>query len=115
MEERPTQVNHDLYYLYNQNRFEASRYGFEGNFINPYTHKQCLIVDDLLETTKSIEKYIIQSGNTNYITQLLDDAVNGINDASLLKQIFKQVDSLPKVVEEQCKIWSETRNNKVFN
>lgn len=115
LEERPTQVNHDLYYLYNQNRFEASRYGFEGNFINPYTHKQCLIVDDLLETTKSIEKYIIQSGNTNYITQLLDDAVNGINDASLLKQIFKQVDSLPKVVEEQCKIWSETRNNKVFN
>lgn len=107
LEERPTQVCPNLYYLYSQNRFEASRYGFKGNFINPYTMKQCLILEDLLDTTKTIEKYTSQLGNTNYVTQLLQDALNGINDAFTLIQLFKQKGSLHQVVEEQCKIWSK--------
>lgn len=55
LEERPTQVNNDLYYLYNQNRFEASRYGFDGTFINPYTMKHSLIVDDIFDTAEKIK------------------------------------------------------------
>ncbi|BCA96006.1 putative glutamate--cysteine ligase 2 [Legionella antarctica] len=107
LEERPTQVNHDLYYLYNQNRFEACRYGFEGNFIDPFTLKSCSISEDILCTIKIIEKYSHQLGNTDYISQLLDNVTHGINDATILRGIFKQVDSLPKVVAKQCEAWSE--------
>ncbi len=107
LEERPTQVNHDLYYLYNQNRFEACRYGFEGHFINPYTMKSCSIREDIINTAKTIEKYSHQLGNTEYISQLLDGVINGINDASILRQIYKQAGSLPKVVAKQCEAWSE--------
>ncbi|MCL9683634.1 YbdK family carboxylate-amine ligase [Legionella maioricensis] len=107
LEERPTQANHDLYYLYSQNRFEACRYGFEGNFINPFTMKSCSISEDILVTAKIIEKYAQQLGNTDYISQLLDDAVRGINDAFILRQTLKQVGSLPELVAKQCDIWSE--------
>ncbi len=72
--------------------------------------KQSLILDDLLDTIKKIELYINQLGNTHYVNELIAVAKNGINDAHILKQIFKQVGTLPKVVAEQCKAWSETIN-----
>lgn len=106
LEERPSQVGHDLYYLYSQNRFEASRYGFEGRFINPYTLKQGLILDDLIDTIKKIEPYTARLNNTSYMNELLEHVINGDNDAKILIELFKQKKSLPKVVEEQCKIWA---------
>lgn len=107
LDQRPSQVGQDLYYLYTQNRFEASRYGFEGRFTNPYTLKQGLILDDLIDTIKKIEQYTTQLNNTAYVAQILDDAINGINDAKILTELFKQKKSLPKLVAEQCKIWAK--------
>lgn len=106
LDERPNQVGHDLYYCYNYNRFQASRYGFEGDFINPYLLQHSSILDDFTETVKIIEKYTRQLGNTDFISQLQNDANNNLNDALLLKQHYKNDGSLPKVVSEQCKIWS---------
>ncbi len=106
LEERPNPLNHNLYYLYSNNRFEANRYGLEGNFINPFTMQQCTITDDIVETTQLMQKYTEQLGNTDDVTQLLNQAINGINDSLLLRQIFKKVRYLPKVVAEQCKAWA---------
>ncbi|HGK6671849.1 TPA: YbdK family carboxylate-amine ligase [Legionella feeleii] len=107
LEERPIQVSHDLYYLYNHNRFQASRYGFEGDFINPYTMQHSSIIDDLIETVKKIENYTLQLGNSDYVALLVNDAEKNINDAALLRQVFKQEGSLPKVVAAQCLMWAE--------
>ncbi|HHF7374100.1 YbdK family carboxylate-amine ligase [Legionella bozemanae] len=115
LEERPTQVSNDLYYLYNQNRFEASRYGFDGTFINPYTMKHGLIVDDIFDTAEKIKKYTSQLGNSDYVAQLLDEVTNKINDSFVLLQILKKVGSLPKVVEEQCRIWSEEMKQQEYH
>lgn len=106
LEEKPDEVCPDLYYLYSTNRFQASRYGFEGEFVNPYTSQQCLIAEDIIETIKKIERYANRVNSMGYISQLMDDVINRRNDSVLLRQISKQVGSLPKVVEEQCKIWS---------
>lgn len=105
LQEKSSFLIPDLYYLYSYNRFQASRYGFDGKFINPYTSEQKLIREDLIETIKKIEKYIDKLGSANYIADLFTDVVNKSNDANLLKQIFKQVHSLPKVVAEQCNAW----------
>ncbi|QMT59775.1 YbdK family carboxylate-amine ligase [Legionella sp. PC997] len=107
LEERPTQVCPDVYNLYNQNRFEACRYGFEGTFINPYTMERSLIVDDIINTAETIKKYVDQLGNTEYVDRLLDGVRDKVNDASLLLEIFHQVGSLPKMVSEQCKMWAQ--------
>ncbi|STX42465.1 carboxylate-amine ligase [Legionella donaldsonii] len=108
LEERPIDVSHDLYYLYNHNRFQASRYGFEGDFINPYTMQHSLIIDDLIETVKKIENYIVQLGNSDYVALLVNDAMKNMNDAAFLKQVFKQEGSLSKVVAAQCRMWAES-------
>lgn len=105
LEEKPIKITHDLYYLYNYNRFQASRYGFDGDFINPFTSQHCLILDDIIETISHIERYANQLNNMSYISQMMDDLINKRNDAVVLKNIFKQVSSLPKVVSEQCKLW----------
>lgn|SRR3990167_3457653 len=106
LEERTFQLSHNLYYLYNYNRFQASRYGFDGIFFDPQQLTQRLILDDMLETFKKIERYANQLNNMGYITKLLDDVVNKKNDAATLKTIMKQVASYPKLVDEQCKIWA---------
>lgn len=106
LEERPSQIGHDLYYLYNHNRFQASRYAFEGDFINPYTLQQTPLRDDLLETCAKIEKYSGQLGTLDYLSQLQAEVENNINDAVLLKQIYKETGSFQKIVSEQCKLWA---------
>ncbi len=106
LQERPDQLTQDLYYFYNTNRFQASRYGFEGEFINPYTLQRIKIGDDIVATIKKIEHYANQLNNMPYISKLLDYVIKQRNDALLLRQCMKQYESFPKVVEEQCRLWA---------
>lgn len=106
LEEKPIVITRDLYYLYNYNRFQASRYGFFGKLIDAYTSQSVLIADDIIDTIKKIERAANQLNTMPYISQLMEDVINKKNDATLLRQIHKQVNSLPKVVEEQCKMWA---------
>lgn len=105
LEEKPHQVCHDLYYLYSYNRFQASRYGFDGEFINPYTFEKCTILQDILETAKKIERYSNQLNSMGYISQFIDNVINKRDDSSTLRQMYKQVGSFQKVVDQQCKLW----------
>lgn len=106
LEEKPFHLSPDLYYLYTFNRFQACRYGFEGNYIDPNTHQRYLILDDILNTMKKIERYANQLNSMPYLSQLMTDLVNKKNDATVLRQIYKQVSSFTKVVDQQCTIWS---------
>jgi len=108
LEEKPEQLQKDLYYLYNYNRFQASRYGFEGDFVNPYTLKNCTIRDDILETLKRIERHANKLNTMGFLTPLLNDVISNQNDTVLLRELLKQTNSYPKVVEEQCRIWASS-------
>ncbi|KTC81509.1 YbdK family carboxylate-amine ligase [Legionella brunensis] len=108
LEEKPFSINKDLYYLYTHNRFQASRYGLEGIFINPFTYKQTSITEDILITMQNIAPYVFRLGSSNYIEQLKTDVTNKMNGTILLRQLFKEIGFLPKVVGEQCKIWSQS-------
>jgi carboxylate-amine ligase len=105
LKERPILVSPDLYHLYNYNRFQATRYGFDGNFINPCTFKKSAIADDILETITTIEKYSHQLNNQAYLSLLKEDVLTKQNDATLLRKIFKDVGSLHELVREQCVMW----------
>ncbi|WP_028387624.1 YbdK family carboxylate-amine ligase [Legionella fairfieldensis] len=106
LEERPFQIGQDWYHVYNYNRFQASRYGFEGHFINPLTTENYLISTDIFETIKKIERYANRLNSMAYILQLARHVTDKENDTILLRQFLKQFNSLPKVVAEQCKIWA---------
>jgi carboxylate-amine ligase len=105
LHERPIKVTHDLYYIYNYNRFQASRYGFSGGFIDPHTLQHTTIAEDILKTIKIIENNANKLGNIGYIIQLSKNVINNYNDAALLRDRFKMTGSLHKLVLEQCDIW----------
>lgn len=106
LEEKPFKISHDLYYLYNHNRFQASRYGYDGNLIDPYTSHSNLIANDIIETIKKIEHYANKLNTMIYLSPLIDNVINKRNDSLILKQIYKQTNSFQKVVQEQCNLWS---------
>ncbi|MHB1948010.1 MAG: YbdK family carboxylate-amine ligase [Gammaproteobacteria bacterium] len=106
LQKKPVKITHDLYDLYSYNRFQALRYGFEGNFINPETFKPCLIYDDILETLKIIKQHSETLGNYELIIELSAQILKKQNDTVLVKKILKELKSLPLVVNEQCKLWA---------
>ncbi len=104
--EKPVAVTHNLYYLYETNRFQACRYGFEGDFINPENSQHSLIADDIMDTAKKVEKYANRLQTMGFISQLIENVMHRRNDAALLRNVLKQTDSFAKVVAEQCKLWA---------
>lgn len=106
LEERPFKLSQDVYYLYEYNRYEAIRYGFEGELIIPETAQTISIADDIMNTLKKIMPYAQRNGGDVYINKILmEDVRTKRNDASLLKDIRLKTDSLSDVVEEQCLRW----------
>lgn len=105
LNEKPFKITHDLYYIYNYNRFQAARYGLSGEFINPITLKHSSIYNDIEETIKIIEKSANKLGNMGYIIQLSNQVINAQNDTVLLRELFKKDNSLQKLVQKQCLIW----------
>lgn len=106
LEEKPIEISPELYYVYNSNRFQASRFGFEGHIIDPDKNENYLIKEDILKTIKKIEWYANQLNSMTYIVQLANEVSNSQNDTVTLRRSLKQHNSYAKVVAEQCKIWS---------
>jgi glutamate---cysteine ligase / carboxylate-amine ligase len=111
LQEKPITISSEMYYLYNYNRFQASRYGFDGNIIDPTTFQHITIYDDIQDTIKKIERYANQLNNMMYITLLSRDVVNKINDTERIREIYAQLPSLQKLVCQQCNIWSLNQLN----
>lgn len=105
LQEKPIHFSRNLYYLYNYNRFEASRYGFDGEFINAETKEKMIIQNDILSTMDKIQKYAAILGTLNYLALLKEDIVNKYNDTIFLRQCYKKHASLVGVVAEQCNQW----------
>lgn len=103
--EKPIKINYDLYHFYSYNRFQASRYGFDGEFLNPGDYSRITIGEDIKLTISKIEKYANQLNSMELLLPLFNSVINKENDTTLLRQWLKQTGSLAKVVEEQCNIW----------
>lgn len=108
LKEKPLKINQDLYLLYNYNRFQASRYGFKGRFINPFTKRHRLITDDILTTLGKIKKYAHQLQNDPFLELLKNDVSTKDSDAKQLIDIYHTTGSLHQVVAQQCQKWSNS-------
>jgi len=106
--ERPITLTEDLYYVYTYNRFQASRYGFDGSLVDAHTLQQISIYDDMLETINRIQKSGNILGNMGYISLLMEDILNKNNDAKILKEIYKEKESFSNLVSNQCHIWARS-------
>lgn len=100
-------ITEDLYYLYNHNKFQAGRYGLKGDFIDPNTLKHTTIQEDFLNTLRHIEEDVHLLNNNYYINELKSMILNNDTDADYLRKLYKATNSFEKIVEAQCKLWSE--------
>lgn len=105
--EKPPLHTHDLYYLYHYNRFQASRYGYDGEIVDPLTLKRTTLKEDMLNTMLVLKNYIKKLDSKSFIVSLTKEINAKQNDALFLRKTFHQYNDLPKVVREQCKIWAK--------
>jgi carboxylate-amine ligase len=103
---RPVKIIPDLYYFYNVNHFQACRYGYAGKIIDPHTKEKKSISEDIIATIKKIKKTANELNTTDYLSKILEDVINKKNDTILLRNIHKKFNSLPKLVEQQCQLWT---------
>ena len=106
--ERPMKVQPDLYMVYPYNRFQASRFGYDADFINAYSFKHSWLGDDILETIEKIQPHAIALGNQDYLSRIAQWTSNNQTDANTLLNIYHDTNDLEKVVQEQCRLWKES-------
>lgn len=106
-DQHPVEVSQDLYHLYANNRFQAIRYGFDGESIDADTFHRASIQFDILDTIDKIRPYAKQLNTEAFIDSLAEETKQKINDAALLRKMKKQLVSLSQLVEYQCKLWTQ--------
>ena len=105
--EKPLPFTKDLFMIYNSNRFQACRYGYEGNFIDPHHLSQHTIREDILSTVKLLKPHAAALNTENYLRTIHSLATNRQNDAAYLRNIFSKSESFEKMVQNQCQLWLE--------
>lgn len=99
-------LNEKIYMPYSYNRFQASRYGFSGSFINPYTKQTQILQEDMLGTIKKILPYAKKLKSEAIILELKNRIINQVNDASRIRDFYAKASSLQTLVKHQATIWS---------
>lgn len=104
--ERPHEITPDLYLVHNYNRFQACRYGFEGNLIDPFSSQHHSLYNDMLTTLKIIKSHAQALNTINYIRKIESWVKNKKNDVVLQRNIFSKTNNLNHVVKKQCDLWA---------
>lgn len=115
LKKHPYPIISELYEVYDYNRFQASRFGFDGDFIHPYTQKHTSIQRDILETIRLLKPFATHLGNEHYLNELKHMTLNKQNDADLLREAFKKEESLTKTVKRKCAIWKKALHENSFS
>ena len=105
LRDRETQPNRDAYEMYNYNRFQACRFGLEGNFIDPYTKEHRTLREDVGQTLDLIAADSRELATEAPLTQLRIQTDRASSEARHLRALYEDYGSLSGVVREQCNIW----------
>ncbi len=103
--DRPFTPTEDDYLVYTFNRFEACRFGLAGVCVNPQTNARRTIAEDILDTLQHLAPHAQALGSSVALDQIAAQAQARVNDASWLRTVFKQEQSLNETVRQQCLRW----------
>jgi len=105
LNERSQNPTPALYLVYNYNRFQACRFGFGAEFINPYDESHCILRDDLIATLKRIMPHARALDSATALSHLIDDAAASRDDSGWLREQLKKSGSLNDVARLQSNLW----------
>ncbi len=95
-----------VYQVNAYNRFEACRFGCEGELVDPYTRSRRKIGQDILDTAAAVMPQATRLGCVDAVRELGEDVRRGYSDAGWLRARLAASGSLPDVVREAAERWS---------
>jgi carboxylate-amine ligase len=96
-----------VYRVYGYNRFQACRFGFDGELVDPIAHTHARLADDLLATLERLESPAARLGTTRPLMSIAALAARAWNDSLWLRERFQETRSFPDVVRMQAERWRE--------
>ncbi|HOW46852.1 MAG TPA: YbdK family carboxylate-amine ligase [Rubrivivax sp.] len=103
-EERPLEPDEDDYLVYTYNRFQACRFGLDGEIVDPKTKQRVKLRDDILRTLARVAEHALDLKSLE-----AGDAIRALllagNDASWLRAAHAGGLPMPAVVEAAAQRW----------
>ena len=96
-----------LYRVYGYNRFQACRFGFEAELVDPYARKSTRLREHLLDTLDRVADDAQRLGNKRPLEALWRSAQEQQNDTRWLRERYAETKSMPDVVRLQAQRWKE--------
>jgi carboxylate-amine ligase len=93
--------------VYGYNRFQACRFGYEGELVDPFRQRHISLRDDLLETLERLAPAAAELGTAVPLMSLAGLAARQVNDSRWLRERFQEAKSLDDVVRLQAARWKE--------
>jgi len=107
IEERPFEPVEDDYLVYTYNRFQACRFGLQGEIVNPQTKERGKLRDDIVRTLARVETHAVDLQSWE-ACQLLRESLGEGNDAQWLRRQRAQDAPLSEVVEAAARRWAHS-------
>ncbi|HXS53570.1 MAG TPA: YbdK family carboxylate-amine ligase [Usitatibacter sp.] len=96
------------YRVYGYNRFQACRFGYEAQLIDPYTRTSVRLREHLLDTLERIGPDGERLGAKEPLEGLWRMAQASQNDSGWLRDRYAELKSMPDVVRVQALRWKES-------
>jgi carboxylate-amine ligase len=103
--ERPHAPSRDVYALYSTNRFQACRYGLDGELVDAYSQRHIRLREDVLDTLRLVAGHGSDLGNGAALERLAADVKTGVSDAGWLRETYRRHNSLNDVARLQSDLW----------
>jgi carboxylate-amine ligase len=101
--EKPFEPNEDDYLAYTYNRFQACRFGLDGEVVDPHTAEHRPLRDLIAQTIKDVELHAIELRAEPGLMLLREAlAADDGSDATWLRCAQASEQYLPEVVRQQC-------------
>jgi carboxylate-amine ligase len=95
----------DIYLVYNYNRFQASRFGLEGELVDPDSGARVAIRDDVLLTLGRLEPLAQELEAGDGLRLLRESVTARRSDSAGLREARARLGSLADVVRWQSEVW----------
>jgi glutamate---cysteine ligase / carboxylate-amine ligase len=106
--ERPHPLNEDVYHVYSYNRFQACRFGIDGEFADPHTQEKRSLREDILATLGALAVHARELDAEEGLENISGCVRTSGNDARWMREIYSKSQSLPDLVWHQAERWRGT-------
>jgi carboxylate-amine ligase len=104
MVEQRVAPEEDDYLVYTFNRFQACRFGLEGVFIDPRTHQQRSIREDIMEMLEHISDHARELRAVEAMERIREILIVG-NGTSWQRRAYASEHNLADVMQLQAELW----------